>query len=236
MRLFVAGPGALRSDVAMIIKELSDFGCSAYDWTNDPAWEDPSQLDPIMTAAIDLTEVEKADALIWYLDGETHSHGAPFEVGYAVAKGKPVVVLVGGGKPVPSHWIYAWYVGGEDLVYRSLGGAVRELLFLLNERDAGAEEEAEAEAAPLSRPINSTTLGEMSFETPLWSAEQTKQLLQALEAKFCGVIDQISGRIDIASDRINELEEWRGDAEQACPDISRVRRMRIRAESVGSPR
>lgn len=204
MRLFVAGPGALRSDVAMIIKELSDFGCSAYDWTNDPAWEDPSQLDPIMTAAIDLTEVEKADALIWYLDGETHSHGAPFEVGYAVAKGKPVVVLVGGGKPVPSHWIYAWYVGGEGLTYRSLRGAIGGVRHLLRERANEAQDEDRD--APLSRPINSTTLGEMSFETPLWSAEQTKQLLQALEAKFCGLVDVLGERIDQVSDRVDEVE------------------------------
>lgn len=191
MRLFVAGPSAMRSIIGRIIQEeLPRYGCSAYDWTNDPGFSNPCNFDAKRSAMKDLEELDAAEGVLWYVDMEFPSQGAPFEAGYALAKGKPIAILRAGY--VPAEWIYTHSFGPH---FGHLGEAISYL-----ERKTAIH----TDASP--RPIGATLLADMPYDTPLWDAEQTKKLLQALEAKMCGLVDVLSERIDQVSDRLDKLE------------------------------
>ncbi len=105
MNVFIAGSSLRRAEIRELYADLYAAGHTGYDWTKDIGYDDLSRFDQLTSAMADLTAVDACDALVWYLDGAT-SHGAPFEAGYARAKGKTVVALWG-CLPNPL-WIYAY--------------------------------------------------------------------------------------------------------------------------------
>lgn len=116
MRIFLAGPGTMREELGRLIREeLPRLGCSAYDWTADPGWDDPAQHDPVKHAKDDIREVYAADAVIWLISRDHPSHGAPFEAGVAYALAKPVIIWA---LPLPPSAIYGHLLAYEDR-YRS---------------------------------------------------------------------------------------------------------------------
>ncbi len=77
-----------------------------------------------------------------------------------------------------------------------------------------------------SPPLESTRFGAMNMDAPIWDAEQTKRLLQALEAKMCGLVDVLSERIDQVSDRLDKIEEWQPYYDQYTAAVRAVRDLR----------
>lgn len=97
MNIFVAGASSQRVLIHIAICYLQALGHECFDWTQHPGFEDEENFSPYSIALEDITEVQKADALIWVIGDP--SHGAPFEAGHAFALGKPVIVLWADGKP-----------------------------------------------------------------------------------------------------------------------------------------
>lgn len=112
MRLFLAGPSAVRERLGHIIRDdLPKIGHTAYDWTSDSAWDAPDTFCPATVARADLAELKAADAVIWHLDSNP-SHGAPFEAGFALGHGIPLVIWVVDDE-LPRHLIYGYLGPGH---------------------------------------------------------------------------------------------------------------------------
>lgn len=91
MELFLAASGQDRLMAREAIHSLRSWGHQVFDWTIDPGWENPEDADPQRIATTDIEAVRNCEGLIWMVSDKPSS-GAPFEVGYAHALGKPVVV------------------------------------------------------------------------------------------------------------------------------------------------
>lgn len=159
MRLFLAGPGASRHILGPIIRDvLPAHGHESYDWTSGPGWDNPQAFDPREVARKDLEEVRLSDALIWYID-DTPSHGAPFEAGYAIASGIPVIY---------------WFANGSrrceslhNLIYVHLNRADGDIEYAFNLEEAIMRAEIAAEKAKSFR-INSVQA--LQREANYWKA------------------------------------------------------------------
>ena len=126
LRLYVAGGSSERADCQAAIDRLAAAGVViTLDWTRSPGWERPlSVAEEAEQARHDLDAVDAAD-LVWLRLPERASEGAHVELGYALAKGKRVIVSgeVRAGRIFPrlaamlfgSHWdAEGWIVGGEQ--------------------------------------------------------------------------------------------------------------------------
>ena len=104
--IFIAGSSKQRQVIHVLIHELKAQGYESFDWTQHPGFTTGDYL-PEDVANEDLNAVKECDGLVWAI-GESSS-GAPFEAGYAMATGKPVVVLwlIPPSGPVAKHTVYA---------------------------------------------------------------------------------------------------------------------------------
>jgi hypothetical protein len=91
--IFVAGAGVSRPFCHKVIRWFNEHGFQAFDWTQNPGWDNPKLSDPVRDALEDIGAVSDAAGVVWIL-GRDHSHGAPFEVGTAFGFGIPVVILM----------------------------------------------------------------------------------------------------------------------------------------------
>jgi hypothetical protein len=92
LRCYVAGSGRERLDVVRpLVDRLLDAGVwVTYDWTRDPAWDDPSAMVARDAARRDMAGVMAADVL-WYVGPAELSEGSSAELGAALALGLHVV-------------------------------------------------------------------------------------------------------------------------------------------------
>jgi nucleoside 2-deoxyribosyltransferase len=111
LRLFIAGASSQRLAVREVIDACTALGHTVtYDWTRAPEWEQDfplTRLQSIAAAEANMAGVRECWALIWVVDRDHPSHGAPFEAGVAWASGKPVVALWSGDLAAMDYWIYA---------------------------------------------------------------------------------------------------------------------------------
>lgn len=93
MRIFIAGASADRQKIGELIQALPSYGCTGYDWTVSPGYDDPLRHCPIRAAIASSEEIDMADGLILHVS-EHPSPGATGEAITAFHAGVPIVVLV----------------------------------------------------------------------------------------------------------------------------------------------
>lgn len=93
MKIYVASSSKHIARARYIMKTLNTYGFSiTLDWTVNFEPNAPS-CHPSVYAQRDADAIQEAQALV-FVDNETTSPGAWWEVGYAYAQGKPIFALV----------------------------------------------------------------------------------------------------------------------------------------------
>lgn len=90
MNIFVASSSGLRPETAVLIETLTDVGYRVCDWVTDFDNVEGKPLYEVANGLLDF--ICESDALVWFVDPDHPSEGAPFEAGYAFAIGIPVLV------------------------------------------------------------------------------------------------------------------------------------------------
>lgn len=91
MRIYVAGPYVARESLLQTKSEIEAHG---HEVTSRWLLGSHDDLAPIICATDDLEDIERADALILFLDRGPGSRGGMYvELGYAIAKGKKVILV-----------------------------------------------------------------------------------------------------------------------------------------------
>ena len=88
--IYVAGPFSERHRLGQVRDELRFRSFAVTSRWLDPEWTKFKDAD---TAVIDLEDLEAADMVLAFTEQESTRGGMMVEIGYALASGKPVVVI-----------------------------------------------------------------------------------------------------------------------------------------------
>lgn len=102
-KVFLACAGSTRGIVREAAKLVKARGHEVFNWWDHPLWGTDLTLPQArLIAKADRQAVRECDCLIWLLDPDVPSCGAPWEVGYASALEKPICTLF--TAPIPENW------------------------------------------------------------------------------------------------------------------------------------
>jgi nucleoside 2-deoxyribosyltransferase len=89
MKVYIAGSYAARAELAEIVRNFPSWVESTSTWLSGCHDDAP----PLVCATCDFADIDRADMVIVFTQHPGSKGGRYVEVGYALAKGKPVVLV-----------------------------------------------------------------------------------------------------------------------------------------------